>query len=798
MPRPRTPRAAFRRRLALLMILFLAASAAMAAQMVRLGVVQADTALAEAERRLYRQRWVPTVRGRILDRHGRVLAQNRPTYEVAIDFRVLSGQWSRDRAAEHARRVHAAAWPMLTAQQREAVVARFLPLYEAHVRTMERRVQGVLGVEAEAYEERKARILAQVEQTASAVARARMERFRREQVERGRWLTPEIYAVLEERATAPIAAEREPHVVGDASDEVAFDLIRLLDAVARVGPPEADRAVEEEAPGARSATVPLLPGLEVRRSEDRQYPYDRARVTVPRDTLPGPVRDAEPLALELEGVAAHVVGWMGSRALATDVERRAEALASDPGLAARALIATREGRAPVDRGRYLPGDPAPRAGVEWSHEATLRGLRGLRTERLDIARAERIEPEPGQDVRLTLDIHLQARVQALLDPRVGLTKVQPYHGVDLPMPVGTELAGAAVVVDVDSGEVLALVTSPSFSRRAMREDPASLFEDAVGAPLVNRAIGKPYPPGSVLKALTLCGAVTFGNHRLGERIACRGHLLPDNDQVLRCWIYRPVYGFSNHTARFGGRDPDAVEALTTSCNIFFYTLGRRMGPRRMADTLEIFGVGEPFGLGVGMEFPGSIGPMGEGGGRGALTEFDATIMGIGQGPVAWTPLHAADAYATLARMGVTIRPRVIDDGSGPHVRETSLDRRAIAAALEGLEGVVNNADHGTAYRLRLETGEERVFNTPGIRVWGKSSTAQAPPVFGPDPSRDGDGNPIPVRSGDHAWFTALAGREGDRPRYSISVIVEYGGSGGRVAGPIVNQIVRALVDEGYL
>ncbi len=826
MSRPLTPRAAFRRRLALLMVAFLAAAGAMAAQMVRLGVANADQALAEAERRLSRERWIPTVRGRILDRNGRILAQNRPTYEVAIDYRVLSGEWAARHAHAHARRVHAKAWPILTEAQREAVVARFEPRYVRHVAAMERRVQNTLGITPQEYADRKQRILDRVGRTVSSVAEFRLERYRREQLEQGRWLTPELYATLQERAAAPIAAQREPHVIGDVADDTAFALIRLQDATAQITPPDAGSGFPDAgsgfpdaAPGTEAELgdlaeeVPLLPGLLVRRSEERQYPYDHARVTLARDSLPTPLRSDEPLTLELEGVAAHLIGWMGSRPLESDTQRRAALLEADPDFAARALVNTLDRRGPesrIDRGQYRDGDPVARAGVEWAREADLRGFRGLRTERLDTGEAQTIPPEPGRDVTLTLDIHLQARVQAILDPRLGLTQTQPYHSAAPgTLPVGTPLNAAAVVIEVDSGDVLAMVTSPSFSRDALRDNPKALFEDRLNTPLVNRAIAKPYPPGSVLKALILCGAVTQGHYTLGRRIHCRGHLLPDNDKVLRCWIYREVFGYSNHSIRFG-RDLDAVDALTASCNIFFYTMGRRMGAPAIAETLRTFGVGTRFNLGVGAEFPGSIGTIrtvtdddgnptniytNDGAG---LTEFDATIMGIGQGPIAWTPLHAANAYTTLARMGVAITPRVIDDGSPPEIRETSLDRRAIAAALEGLDGVVNNPDNGTAHHLTLDTGREPIFNTPGIHVWGKSSTAQAPPLYPDNPARDAEGNPIPVRSGDHAWFTALVGREGERPRYAISVIVEYGGSGGRVGGPIVNQIIRALVDEGYL
>lgn len=823
MARTLSPRAAFRRRLMLLMAAFLVAGAAMAAQMARLGVVRADQSLAEAERRLYRQRWIPTVRGRILDRNGRVLAQNRPSYEVAIDYEVLSGEWAAERAREHARRVHGKAWPLLSAEQRETVVARFLPLYRAHVAAMEQRVQLVLGIDEATYAERRDRIIRRVERTAGSVADKRLEQYRQEQLDRGRPLTPEIEAVLQGRAEEPIAAQREAHALGDVPDETAFALIRMLDTFVTLRADEELLTAPDEAPRANVDPVALLPGLIVRRSEERQYPYDLVQVTLPRDSFPSVIVDDQPMTLELEGVAAHILGWMGDTPLATDTARRSDRLEADAALRERATVNTRpyaESPAWIDRGRYQPGDPVARSGVELSQETRLRGLRGLRIERLDTGGQQITDPEPGRDIRLTLDINLQARVQAILDPRFGLAMVHPFHAADpalLKVPVGTPLNGAAVVLDVDSGEVLALVTSPSYSRQILRERPEQLVEDRINDPLTNRAVSAFYPPGSIIKPLTLTGAVTNGNYRLGEQIECTGHLIPGQPDVLRCWIYRPIYGMTNHSARFG-HDLNGVEAITASCNIFFYTMGRRMGPRGITQVLRDFGVGTPWNLGLGgAEFPGRIGAayreeakpgqedvpeadremervyLNDGS---DLTEFDATIMGMGQGPIAWTPLHAASAYATLARMGVAITPRLINDGTPPDVYETGFDRAGIAAALEGLDGVVNDSYQGTAHHITLDTGREPIFNTPGVHVWGKSGTAQAPPLYAEDPRTHSDA--VPVREGEHAWFCVLVGREGDRPRFAICAIMEYGGSGSRVSGPIVNQIIRALIAEGYL
>lgn len=799
MTRAISPRAAFRRRLLILLAGFLVAGTAMAAQMFRLGVLKGDQALAEAERRLFRERWVPTVRGRVLDRHGRVLAQNRPAYEVAVDYEVLSGVWARKRAVEHARRSHADAWAVLSGEQREELISRSLPLFEAHVAAMESRLARALGMDPEELRARRGKVIASVERLSRSITQSRLETYIREHEERGGEVTPQMREAFRSRASQPLAEEREPHVLVEVPDDMAFALERMSELYTSLRDP--GRTLRpDEIPGVGEEALPLMPGMIVRRSEEREYPFDRVHVTMERSGLPGPLASADPLSFELEGVAAHVLGWMGPRATAEDVERRDARLAADEELRIRSKVTTLDGRTP-DRGRYRPGDAAGRTGVEFSQESVLRGLRGLRIDRLDTGEQRFVAAQPGRDVRLTLDISLQARVQAVLQPEMGLAVVQPWQGENPVLPVGTALNGAAVVVEVDSGDVLALVSMPEISRTVMAEDPDAVFGDEVNKPYLNRATAGIYPPGSVLKALVLSGAVTHGNHMLGERIACNGHLIPDRPDILRCWIYRDRFGMSTHSARFG-HDLDAVDALTVSCNIFFYSMGRRMGPGTIAGTLHEFGVGERWDLGIGAEFPGRIG--------GAVTDasgavsypndgtglgtFDATLMGIGQGPVAWTPLHAASAYATLARMGVYITPRIIDDGRGADVHETSLDRRGVEAALRGLDRVVNDPDYGTARSITFETGDEPIFSAPGVHVWGKTGTATAPPY---DPDGRGPIKPIDEVV-DHAWVTILVGPEGDRPRYAISVIMEYAGSGGKVSGPIANQIIHALIAEGYL
>ena len=183
-----------------------------------------------------------------------------------------------------------------------------------------------------------------------------------------------------------------------------------------------------------------------------------------------------------------------------------------------------------------------------------------------------------------------------------------------------------------------------------------------------------------------------------------------------------------------------------------------------------------------------------------LSVFDEILLGIGQGRVAWTPLHAANAYATLARYGVGRDATLIRQGpesaASGEVIDLELDHRAVDAALEGLRESVE-ADYGTGRKIKYADGrDEPIINAEGVIAWAKTGTAQAPAIV-IDENEDGKAERI-LRL-DHAWWVGLVGSERDeRPRYAIAVIVEYGGSGGRTAGPVANQIIHALQQEGYL
>ncbi len=856
----------FHRRLALILAGASLALLPVGAQLARLTLVRGSDLRAQAEQPLIARILTPTSRGRILDRKGRVLAKDRPSFDVAVDYDIIAGgeAWARTRAGIAARRLYRDQWPGMTPDERRATIAALIPPFLAHLDEAWDRLAQACAVDPEELQRRREEILIDVDHRYNAVVNKRLAQELEAQLAMGREMTTDIESDIQKRATRDIEEQKARHpVLPRVPDTVAFNLQRLLDQRTKVLLPPRDPNAEPFA-----VDVPLLPGVAVTPSGDREYPLERLTVIVDRSTLPAPLRAQSVARIPVEGVAYHLLGRTRPDAFANEKradprdidpatgkprERtilghaalRRERLAADPAFAARVLTPASIGAIaqPFDRGEYQDGDPAGLSGVEESREGELRGLRGVIVEQRETGQRLEIPPEPGRDTTLTIDAMLQARVQAAMTPELGLAVAQPWHGKENPtVPVGTSLNGAAVVLDVDSGDILAMVSTPTISRDALKNSRA-LFNDPlnkdVDLPWLDRTITRPYPPGSIAKALILTGAVTLGRTTLDAPIDCTGHLFPGEPDKFRCWIYKQFH--NTHTA-YLGHALSAPEALMVSCNIYFYTLGQRLGPEGIARTYQMFGLGEPMPLGLerprrdadtdptddgsareSAVFPGYLGTRSNIPARatspGTIGPQDAIQMAIGQGPVAWTPLHAADAYATLARGGVRLRPRLIEGTSAPPPEDLHLDPRAIAQALEGLSASVND-ERGTGHHLSHDNGErEPHFNAPGVRVWGKTGTATAPTIYvGPDDPlyesapdaltlglqtdnlavRAPAGKHI-LRAGDHSWFVVLVGRTADnRPRYAIAVMMEYAGSGGKVSGPIVNQIIHALIAEGYL
>lgn len=773
----------FHRRLVLLYALVCLGMLGLTTQLTRLTVVQHDKWLRDAEKPLVRTSYEPTVRGRILDRKGRVLAMNQPSYELAVDFRIIAADfreipadylslpndWAVKQASRAAWKDNRDVFTKIGPDERNRVIVdRYLPAYDQQIEMLWLEISKATGTPLEELAQTRERIHRQVMRQARSVweaQRLRLENKLNENLDEEDWETVEL-----EDIKRPIREQIEAHpILTQLDDETAFTLRKIAELW-----PDGEVVVRD---GGR-----------------RIYPYESMDVPVDFKSMPAGLREDKSVSVRVEGVAAHILGRMRQAYTKEDADRRHARLANQP-----------EGER--DRGRYLPGDGAGLTGIEFEREFDLRGLRGVNRLHLDTGERERIPATAGQDVELTIDIALQARIQAVMTPEIGLAQVQPWQTNPF-LKEGTPLAASAVVIEIESGDVIAMVSTPTFTQEQLQDDPDSVFKDRKRPAWVNRAIESPYPPGSIVKPLALVWTVSKGLHQLSHAIACDGHLLPSRDDVYRCWIYRARFGYTTHTIQIGS-DLRGEDAIGRSCNIYFYVLGRIMGADRIVEFYRDFGVGIERNLGIRGAYTGATGYPDP---ARPIEPNDAIMMAIGQGPVSWTPLHAADAYATLARQGVRLDPR-IDASIQRRPVDLEYDRAAIAAAMDGLWQSANEP-FGTGHHIALESGiQEPIFNAEGIEVRAKTGTAQASRIYKDDEvpgetsdivegAADDAVGPIDpskvLLAGEHSWTNILVGPEGMHPKYAIAVLVEYGGSGGRVAGPVANQIVHALVAEGYL
>ena len=747
----------FHRRLTLLAAVMAFGFLLLAAQMTRLAVVHGAEHYETAERRLDLVRYLPTTRGRILDRHGLALAVDRPSLAIAVEYEVITGAWSLREAVRVARSEIGSAWDEMGPEDRGAAVTERLPAFEAKTDEVWNLVMRAGGIDRAELDRRLDAIKKEVQTMAAVV----WDRQLRQLIQFGS--DDADPAVFRPR---PIREQRQAHVLlPRVPDRVAFDLRR-----------EAQR----------------LPGLIVRDSHRREYPWFQADVTLDRSTLPRVFQSSTPVTIRVEGVADHLLGAMRNELWADDVGRRP--------------FRGPDGRV-SDLGGYRLGDSVGLRGLERTFEDRLRGLRGVISKRLDTGETERVPYHAGEDIEITIDIALQARVQAIMTAEYGLTTVQQYqagwNSSGTPrktgLPIGTPLNSAAVILDVESGEILAMVSMPTLATGETALDPYR--EDGRGRVNLNRPVEATYPPGSIAKPLVMVAALSEGLHDITGPIECTGHYLPERNDIARCWLYRPP-SFRSHGPL------TAAEAIARSCNIYFYTMGDRLGMARLSDWYRRFGVGRPLDVGL-LDEAGH----GENGGAvpsPALVErlrssgelhFASVIMGIGQGPVTWTPLHAANAYATLARRGAVRVPTLVRD-RGPRATtlvDLSLDETIVSTILDGMRRSVAEPI-GTGHHITYPGGDqEPIINAEGVTVWAKTGTAQATAAAF---DLDGDGTPdVRLDRPTHAWFVGLVG-SGDaqhaQPQYAIAVLVEYGGSGGRTAGPIANEIIRALTAHGYL
>ena len=418
----------------------------------------------------------------------------------------------------------------------------------------------------------------------------------------------------------------------------------------------------------------------------------------------------------------------------------------------------------IDPTNYEGTDYIGKTGLEKFYEDLLHGEVGI--EQIETNAQGRTlralgstAPIPGLNLHLSLDIELQR----IAENAFG------------------ENNGALVAIDPANGDVVAMVSMPTFDPNLFVEGINSktykALQDSHSQPLFNRALRGRYPPGSTIKPFFGLAGLEYGLIQPGVRTVCPGWYMLENDErKYRDWK-KQGHGLVNLTG-----------ALVESCDVYFYDLALTLGIDRLSEFMEPFGLNDLTGIDTSGELTGLM-PSREWKQKKRHQPWfpgETLITGIGQGFLLTTPLQLASATAALSRYGQQLRPRLVAATEDPGSNE----RVWLPAAPNVAVPVIN--EENWEYIIRAMTkvvhsprGTARSIS-PGAKykIAGKTGTAQ---VFGIKQDEEYVVEDIEKHLRDHALFIAFAPVE--NPRIAVAVVVENGGSGGAVAAPIARKIM---------
>lgn len=433
--------------------------------------------------------------------------------------------------------------------------------------------------------------------------------------------------------------------------------------------------------------------------------------------------------------------------------------------------------------RYSPNDSVGLIGVEASYESYLHGIKGLEAIEVDVT-GRRIRSvgdttpaQPGSNLYLTLDLDLQRfltdELQAAIDESGGQS-------------------AAAAVMDPRNGEILALVSLPAYDNNLFAQGISareySLLSEDEQTPLVNRVVSGMYPPGSTFKIVPAAGSLEEGTVTPEQQFFDAGILYlpnrfyPDNEDLAQpfyCWL------------RSGHEFVNAISAMAYSCDVYYYQVAggyeptgyEGLGLTNMITYSELFGYGRISGIDLPGEAQGLIPTP-----RWKRLNYaetwvtgDTYNMSIGQGFVLATPLQVLNSYAAVANGGTLYKPHLVREIQDPQgelvyqaqpevIGQLDISAETMNLVKDGLVGVV---EWGTA---------KDVIDVPGVRVAGKTGTAEFCDVYPQCIDRDGR-----VKTS-HAWFVAYAPFES--PEIAVVVFVYDGGEGSLTAAPVANRLLR--------
>jgi len=409
---------------------------------------------------------------------------------------------------------------------------------------------------------------------------------------------------------------------------------------------------------------------------------------------------------------------------------------------------------------YLVG----KYGVEQKFEFELMGINGGRQIEVNamgqkIRVLGQVEPDPGNNLNLTLDLKLQKAAEEAMAGK---------HG-------------AVVVMNPQNGDILAMASKPDFDpnlfARGISPDNWKSIVDNPAHPLQNRATQGQYPPGSIFKILVAMAGLEEKMITPETDFQCTG-VYPFGNREYHCW------------KKEGHGQVNLRKAIVESCDIYFYQLGMRLGVNRIAKYASAAGLGSPTGFPLGREKPGLVPTS-----SWKMRRFGVSWQGgenlstaIGQGYNLATPLQIACTLSALFNGGKYYQPRIAQSIRAPHgevlreypplvLRNIPISPETIEFVREALWGVVHSPG-GTGGRARVE----------GFNVAGKTGTSQIVQ------RKEGKPEPTSPELQDHAWFACFA--PAFNPEIVVLVLVEHGGGGGAAAAPVAKQVLESYHQRG--
>jgi penicillin-binding protein 2 len=422
----------------------------------------------------------------------------------------------------------------------------------------------------------------------------------------------------------------------------------------------------------------------------------------------------------------------------------------------------------VDEINYAGTSHIGKVGLERFYENELHGTVGVQQVEVNAkGRTLRVldekPPIPGNNLHLTIDSKLQMVAEIAFGDNTG----------------------SLVAIDPNNGEVLALVSMPTFDPNLFVNGISlknyEVLRDSPRRPLFNRALSGQYPPGSTVKPFYGLAGLETRSVSKDQKLVCSGYyLLPNEERKYRDW------------KKEGHGPVNLQDAITQSCDVYFYDLSYRMGIDKISAFMAQFGFGEKTGIDSTGEKSGLLPSREWKRAAQSMPWFpgETLITGIGQGAFLVTSLQLASSTAALSKKGARFRPRLvraIESVENAQRRETEklvvgeyklIKEPNWQHILESMKNVVHGI-RGTAYRISW--GMQYI-------TAGKTGTAQ---VYGVAQDEEYDEETVSEKLRDHALFISFA--PADDPRIAVAVIVEHGSHGSSVAAPIARQVMDAYL-----